>query len=63
MRLGKDAVQQAVEVRTRECGFHPVRDISNGLQWDGTERLDTWLSDLSRRRPTPITAAASAGCS
>ena len=42
--LGKDAVEQAIEVRIRECGFHPVLDYLNALQWDGTERLNTWLS-------------------
>ena len=37
-------MQQAIELRIRECGFHPVLDYLNGLQWDGTERLSTWLS-------------------
>jgi predicted P-loop ATPase len=42
--LGKDAVEQAIEVRIRECGFHPVVNYLGALRWDGTERLSTWLS-------------------
>ena len=42
--LSKEIVQQAIELRIQECGFHPVVDYLKGLQWDGTERLSTWLS-------------------
>ena len=42
-KVGRDTVQQAIEARIQECGFHPVRDYLNGLQWDGTERLSKWL--------------------
>jgi hypothetical protein len=38
-RLSKEVVQQAVETRARECGFHPARSYLNGLRWDGTPRL------------------------
>ncbi|WP_176559712.1 VapE domain-containing protein, partial [Teichococcus rhizosphaerae] len=42
-RVSKDTVHQAVALRARERGFHPVRDLLNGLRWDGKARLGTWL--------------------
>ena len=43
MRLSKetahDAFMRAAHART----FHPVRDYLDGLEWDGIERLPTWL--------------------
>jgi predicted P-loop ATPase len=35
---------QAVEVVARDATFHPVRDMLNSLQWDGEERIATWLT-------------------
>jgi predicted P-loop ATPase len=32
-----------VEVRGRECAFHPVRDYLQALQWDGKARVENWL--------------------
>jgi predicted P-loop ATPase len=34
---------QAVEVVARDRIFHPVREYLDGLSWDGTPRLETWL--------------------
>lgn len=42
-RIGREIVHQAVDQRARECSFHPVRDWLDGLEWDGTERLNGWL--------------------
>jgi predicted P-loop ATPase len=55
--LGKDTTHQAVEMRAHECGFHPVRDYLNSLQWDGKSRLDSWLSDYLGAERTPYTKA------
>jgi predicted P-loop ATPase len=41
--IGKDTVHQAVDKRTRECAFHPIRDYLNGLRWDNKARLEEWL--------------------
>jgi predicted P-loop ATPase len=43
--VSKDTVYQAVELVARENTFHPVKDYLESLNWDGTERLDDWLTD------------------
>jgi predicted P-loop ATPase len=43
-RIGRETVQQAVDLVARENGFHPVRDYLDGLTWDGKPRLRIWLS-------------------
>jgi predicted P-loop ATPase/phage/plasmid primase-like uncharacterized protein len=35
---------QAVETVARDREFHPVREYLDGLEWDGTPRLDLWLT-------------------
>lgn len=42
--IGKDVVHQAVDLRARECSFHPVRDYLESLRWDGAPRLDDWTT-------------------
>jgi predicted P-loop ATPase len=34
----------AVQVAASKHPHHPVREYLDGLRWDGTKRLDTWLS-------------------
>jgi predicted P-loop ATPase len=43
-RLGKDTTHDAINSRARERSFHPVRRYLDGLEWDGTDRLDEWLA-------------------
>ncbi len=52
-RVGKDVVHQAVDLRARECSFHPVRDYLDGLVWDGKPRLQTWLMVYLGAEATP----------
>jgi predicted P-loop ATPase len=42
-RLGKSATHDAIDKHARLHAFHPVRNYLNSLQWDGVERLLTWL--------------------
>ena len=37
--IGKDTTHDAVDLRSRECAFHPVRDYLENLKWDGVPRL------------------------
>jgi len=52
-RLGKDTVHQAVDLRARECAYHPVRDYLDALKWDRTARLDRWLATYLGADATP----------
>jgi predicted P-loop ATPase len=53
LRLSKDITHQAVEVVAHQRRFHPVRDYLNGLTWDGTRRLPTWLIDYIGAERSP----------
>jgi virulence-associated protein E len=55
--VGKDVTHDAVDVHARECGFHPVRDYLTRLEWDGVERLETWLCHYLGAEDTPYTKA------
>jgi predicted P-loop ATPase len=39
-------VAKAIEGVASEQPFHPVRDYLSGLQWDGRQRIETWLTDF-----------------
>jgi predicted P-loop ATPase len=42
--ISKEIMHQAIDVRARECSFHPVRQWLDALQWDGTHRLECLFS-------------------
>jgi predicted P-loop ATPase len=52
-RIGKDVVHQAVDLRARECAFHPVRNYLEGVIWDQRPRLASWLHTYLGAEPTP----------
>jgi predicted P-loop ATPase len=54
-RIGKDSVHQAVDLRARECAFHPVRDYLDALIWDKQPRLQRWLVDYLGAEKTDYT--------
>jgi predicted P-loop ATPase len=43
-RIAHETARDAIESYARDHAYHPVRDYLEGLQWDGTPRLDQWLT-------------------
>ena len=43
-RIGRQPVQDAVDLCARQQSFHPVRDYLASLQWDGRPRINVWLT-------------------
>ena len=41
--VGKDKIQDALDLTRERNAFDPVKDYLTGLVWDGVERLDTML--------------------
>jgi predicted P-loop ATPase len=42
--VSKEIAGQAVQTVAREHLFHPIRDYLDSLKWDGTKRIDDWLT-------------------
>jgi Virulence-associated protein E/Domain of unknown function (DUF3854) len=42
--ISAEVAGQAVQTAARDRPFHPVKKYLEGLQWDGIERVDRWLS-------------------
>jgi hypothetical protein len=42
--VSKEIAGQAIQTVARKFGFHPIRDYLNALEWDGTVRIDDWLT-------------------
>jgi predicted P-loop ATPase len=56
-RLSKDVAHQAIDIRTHETAYHPVRDYLQALQWDGVPRLDRWLVEYLGTEATRYASA------
>jgi hypothetical protein len=52
-----DTVYKAVELVAAENTFHPVKDYLEALEWDGTPRLEDWLTDCFGVEKTEYTMA------
>ena len=50
-------VRDAVAQLCLEHTFHPIRQMLDGLVWDGVPRLDSWLSTYMRAEDTPLNNA------
>ena len=53
---GLKMVREALDGLCQCVGsYHPVREYLKGLEWDGTERLKTWMTDYMGAEDTPLT--------
>jgi predicted P-loop ATPase len=52
-----DTVYKAVELIGHENTFHPVKNYLEALVWDGTQRLEHWLTDYFGVEPTEYARA------
>jgi putative DNA primase/helicase len=41
---GKSVVADCVSVVAKDCRVHPVREYLHSVSWDGSPRLDSWLT-------------------
>jgi predicted P-loop ATPase len=56
-RPGRDLFQIIVEDTARRNQIHPVCDYLNSLKWDGSPRLDDWLTTYGGAESTDYTRA------
>ena len=56
-RPGLEFFQILIGDLARRHRFHPVRDYLDGLTWDGTPRLETWLTTYGGAADTDYTRA------
>jgi hypothetical protein len=59
-RPAKEFFWDVVADAARRNTFHPVRDYLDGLAWDATPRIDTWLTAYGGAEDTPYTRAVGA---
>jgi putative DNA primase/helicase len=57
INAGIEVVGQSIQKAAETQRFHPVREYLDGLVWDGTKRLDGWMSLYLGAEPTDYTAA------
>ena len=55
--VGKEATRDAAEILAISNAFHPIRNYVDGLQWDGSPRLDGWMSTYLGAEQTPLNSA------
>lgn len=51
---------QAVQAAAKDRSFHPVREYLESLKWDGTKRIDDWLSLYLGAEASEYTSAVGA---
>ncbi|GEC62063.1 hypothetical protein GOX01_23940 [Gluconobacter oxydans] len=56
LNFSTQQVSAAIQSVAEENAYHPIRDYLTGLEWDGVQRLDTWLHDFLGAEDSEYTA-------
>lgn len=51
------AIDEVVDTLSKRCAIHPVRDFLKTLRWDGTPRVERWLSTYFGVTESPYSRA------
>ncbi|MBK9002206.1 MAG: hypothetical protein IPM35_41330 [Myxococcales bacterium] len=51
---------EAIAMVAARVAYNPLREYVQGLEWDGVERIDTWLIEHAGAEDTPLVRAMSA---
>lgn len=56
-RIGRETINDAIDLVAEKQATHPIRDWLDGLQHDGRARLDSWLADYLGAARSPYADA------
>lgn len=56
----EDLLELVINEQAYGQSFHPVRDYLDGLEWDKTPRIDTWLTVYAQAKDTTLNRAVAA---
>ena len=59
-KFGRETTESAMATAAQCLRFHPVRDWLGALTWDGTSRIDAWLTKACGANPTDYHGAVGA---
>jgi predicted P-loop ATPase len=54
-RVARETVRDAIETYARDHSYHPLRHYLEAVDWDGTQRLDGWLTTYLGAEQTAYT--------
>lgn len=57
LRVGADLAAQGIEAAARQQCFNPLQDYLKPIEWDGTQRIGTWLARYLGVEPSDYAAA------
>lgn len=57
LNVGAELAAAGIEAAARQCCYNPLQDYLKSIEWDGVQRLQTWLSRYLGAEDSKYTAA------